>query len=423
MPSITTTAVGLSGGADAVAGQGTDTQVTVAGTWATGDKYTLVMTDNDTAVQTQVGAGYASGVVPNFAFTFNNKVYTLSGATVYFSAVADPTTWNDPNAIFNGYVTMSNYYGTQDNLVAIATYQGRLAFFSNYTIQFWIIDPNPVNWQQAQVLTNIGTYAPLSVASVGDLDVMFLNYTGVRSLRVRDSSLNAFVNDIGSPIDTFVQEDIAQAGITATAASCSIVDPSTGRYWLFIPNPSAANGVGSIYVLSHYPSNKIIAWSTYDPSYINTSNNTVYFTPVKFIIYNGQVSCLASDGNVYTFGGATNDYYDSVTATVQIPFFDMKRPAHNKLAGAIDVDIADGTWNIYATSDWINGTLTQTNTATQATYDQGWIPFSSQGTHFSVEATTASPAMGAGNLPVRLTAPPSLASMVLHYSLGEEPVQ
>lgn len=410
MPSITTTAVGLSGGADAVAGQGTDTQVTVGGTWATGDKYTLVMTDNDTDVQTQVGAGYASGVSPNFAFTFNNKVYTLSGATVYFSAVADPTTWNDPNAIFNGYVTMSNYYGTQDNLVAIATYQGRLAFFSNYAIQFWIVDPNPVNWQQAQVMTNIGTFAPLSVSSLGDLDVLFLNYNGIRSLRVRDSSLNAYVNDIGSPIDANIQADIVASGITATAASCSIVDPSTGRYWLFIPNTSAANGVGSIYVLSYYPSNKIIGWSTYDPSYIDGTTLT-YFTPVRFILYNGQVKCLASDGNVYTFGGSDSNTYDAVTATVQVPFFDMSRPAHNKIAHAIDVDISNGTWDIYATSDWINGTLTQTNTATQATYDQGWVPFSSQGTHFSMEATTTSATAA------------TLSSLVLHYALGEEPVQ
>ena len=243
-----------------------------------------------------------------------------------------------------------------------------------------------------------------------DLDVLFLNYNGIRSLRVRDSSLNAYVNDIGSPIDANIQADIISSGITATAASCSIVDPSTGRYWLFIPNTSAANGVGSIYVLSYYPSNKIIGWSTYDPSYIVGSTVT-YFTPVRFILYNGQVKCLASDGNVYTFGGSDGNTYDAVTATVQVPFFDMSRPAHNKIAHAIDVDISNGTWNIYATSDWINGTLTQTNTATQATYDQGWVPFSSQGTHFSMEATTTSATAA------------TLSSLVLHYALGEEPVQ
>ena len=407
---LTSTAVALSGGVSTVAGVGMDTQVTVGGTWATNDSFTFILTDGTSAVQTQVGAGYVSGIAPNLAFTFNNKVYTLAGATTYFSALNDPTVWNSPTGNFNGYVTMSNYYGTQDNLTAIATFQGRLAFFSAYTVQLWIVDPNPVNWQQAQVLTNIGTFAPLSVSSLGELDVLFLNYTGIRSLRVRETTYNAYVNDIGSPIDKLVQTALAQSGLATTANSCSIVDPTTGRYWLFVPNTSASNGVGSIYVLSYYPSNRIVAWSTYDPCVV-VSGNQVYFTPVRFITYNGAVSCLASDGNVYTFGGANGTTYDTTLATVQVPFFDMERAAHIKKAQAIDVDVDGGVWNIYATENWVNGSLVQVaNAIAQATYDQGFVPWSAEGTHFTMEATTTSASAA------------RLSTLIMHYSMAQQPV-
>jgi hypothetical protein len=410
MATLTTTAISLSGGNTPVAGTGMDTQLTVGSSWATGDSFTVILTDGLSAVQTQVGAGYVSGVVPDFAFTYNNKVYVLSGATTYFSALNSPQTWNDPNGLFNGYVTMSNYYGTQDNLTSIATFQGRLAFFSAYTVQLWIVDPNPANWQQAQVLTNIGTYAPLSVSSLGELDVLFLNYTGIRSLRVRETTYNAYVNDIGSPIDSLLQTDIAQSGLATTAGACSIVEPTTGRYWLFVPNTQVANGVGTIYVLSYYPSNKIIAWSTYDPSVI-VAGSPVYFTPVKFITYNGLVMCLASDGNVYTFGGAAGTTYDVTTATIQVPFFDMQHPSHIKKAQAIDVDVDNGSWSIYATENWINGTLVGVaNAIGQATFDQGFVPWSAEGTHFTMEATTSSASAA------------RLSTLIMHFSLGNQPV-
>jgi hypothetical protein len=403
------TVIAPTGGVNPFAGQGQTYQLTLAYT-GTAAKVTLIFNGQQTGTQYQFGYGFVTGLNPIYSFTYNNKIYILQGATTNFCALNEPTVWNNPQGNFNGFVTMSDYYATQANLVSVAAYQGRLAYFSNYTIQFWIIDPNPASWQQAQVLTNVGTFATKSVASLGDLDVLFLDYNGIRSLRVRDSSLNAFVNDIGSPIDKLIQTTLQQSGIPAASAACSITDPNTGRYWLFIPNTSDANGVGKIYVLSYYPGNKIVGWSTYDPSYL-VNGTVTYFTPQLFTIFKGQIWCRATTGGLFLFGGSGGSTFDAITATVQVPFFDMRHPAHNKIAQAIDVDISNGTWNIYATSDWINDTFTQTNAAAQATYDQGWIPFSSQGTHFSMKATTTSATAA------------TLSSLVLHYALGEEPVQ
>lgn len=400
------TVIAPSGGANPFAGQGQRYDFVLSMPQSDGE-VTIILTDVLTGVQTQLGAGEVTGLEPNFAFTYNNKVYVLSGATTYFSAINDPTTWNDPTGNFNGFVTMSNFYATQDDLQAIGPYQGRLAFFSSYTIQFWIIDPNPANWQQAQVLTNVGTFAPFSVASLGDLDVLFLDYTGIRSLRVRETTLNAFVNDIGSPIDSLVQGVINNNDIALLRGAYSTTDPSTGRYWLFVPDVNDENGVGKIYVLSYYPSSKIIAWSTYDPSY---SGDASFFTPQVFQVFHGQVYCRSVNNDLLLYGGTNKVTYDACTATIQLPFFDLKQPSANKQGSSIDADVM-GTWNIYVSGDWITGLLTDVaDQINKATYDQGWFSFSEQGTHFSLQATTndASDA--------------KLSSLTLSYEYLESPV-
>lgn len=380
-----TTIIAPTGGANPSTGQGMEYSFTLS--LLPGEaEVTLILTGSETGVQSQFGFGTVTGLDPIFSFTFGNKVYLLAGPSVYFSALNDPTIWNDPNGIFNGFVTMSNYYATQSPLTSMAVFQGKMAFFSNYTVQFWIIDPNPVNWQQAQVLTNIGTNATFSVMSLGDLDVLFLSPTGIRSLRVRETTLNAYVNDLGSPVDSLVIADFVAGNPTA---SQGVVDPSTGRYWLFVPNTSAVNGVGSIYVLSYYPSNKIIAWSTYDPSWFNGVTNT-FFTPQVFQVFQNQVYCRSVEGDLQLFGGTDNNTYDATLATMQVPFFDMKHPSQMKKSNAVDIDIRNGTWQLSGTGDWISGNLEAIVTADIATFDQGSVPFSVDGTHFSLQATTSS---------------------------------
>jgi hypothetical protein len=97
------------------------------------------------------------------------------------------------------------------------------------------------------------------------LEVLMLADSGIRSLRTRETTLNAFVVDIGSPIDSLVTALLATLTDAEKALSCSIVEPSSNRYWLFVPGHSGA--AGKIYVLSYFPSAQVIAWSTYDPTY------------------------------------------------------------------------------------------------------------------------------------------------------------
>jgi hypothetical protein len=390
----------LHSGSTATAGTGDQYKFLFGGTWVKGDTYSLVFTDQSTGVQTRVGAGNFSGITPLYCFTYSNKVLVTGGSTVYTSAIGLPTVFNNPSATGNGYITMSNFSGAAENLVAIAPYQGRLAFFTRRTCQIWTVSSLLSGWSLVQMLQNIGTTAPLSVQPLGDLDVLFLSDTGIRSLRVHDSSLNAYINDIGSPIDQFIQN----SGVTT--AACAVVDPQTGRYMCY--------NNGTIYVLSYYPSSKIIAWSTYLPTYWNGTAQ-VTFVPQKFFVYQGQVYCLATTGGntvIFQFGGSTGVVYDTCTMTVQIPFFDAKSPGTMKQSIGFDV-FGYGTFDVATSFNYEPLTTSYSPVFSgvlinQGTTEQGSIGLSGTGTHLSIQAKCSDAAQS------------TLASLIWHYNKANE---
>ncbi|MDE2098682.1 MAG: hypothetical protein KGL39_15620 [Patescibacteria group bacterium] len=262
---LTNTATTMAGGVNAYGGQGQMERVAMTGNFTLNDKVTLDLTDNLSGVAYQFGAGNVTGYVFNYVYTFNNKVYGLSGATAFFSAVGEPAVFNDPNASGNSFITMNNFFSTPENLAAMAPYQGRLLFAFRRLVQIWQVDPDPANYALVQTLPNIGTVAPLSVQPVGDMDVYMLADNGVRSVRVRDASNNAIIADIGTPIDAIIQPLLDALDDTQKAAACGIVEPSSNRYWLYMPNPDGS--AGTVFVFSYFPSSQIAAWGTYAPTY------------------------------------------------------------------------------------------------------------------------------------------------------------
>lgn len=272
---ISTTANAITGGVDPVDGIGMEYLFSFTGAFQSGDQVTLILTDNLSGYQTQIGAGYASGVIPSYCFTFNNRVFALGyspfvGSSAFFSALNEPVVFNDPNAAGNGFVTMTNFFSSPANLQAISPYQGKLIFANRDYCQIWNIDPDPASFSVSQTLPNIGTMAPDSVKAVGDMDVYMLYDSGVRSVRVRDASNNAIIADIGTPIDMLIQSVLATLTDAQKATSCGVVDPSANRYWLYIPTAAdnPATGVtGKIYVFSYFPSSQVAAWSTYSPTF------------------------------------------------------------------------------------------------------------------------------------------------------------
>ena len=385
-----TTAVKLyQGGSNAVALVNENYNVTFGGTWAPGETWTLELTDATSGLQTQIGDGMVTGLQGAvFCFTYQSKVYVLAGTDAYFSAVNAPTTFNDPNGNGNSYVDMSENMAMPENLTAMAPFQGYLVFISRRTAQLWAVASNPQNWSLQQIFENIGTLSGLSVQSLGDFDVLFLSDSGIRSFRLLQTTLHASVADLGAPVDSLVQAAILANPIGA-AASCGIVEPTVIRYWLHLN--------GTIYVLSFFPGAKIVAWSTYLPTYQNGAVQTE-FAPLKFDIYHGQVYALGNDNAIYQYGGNGGNVFDNCVATIQTPFHDVKSPTNRKneicLHAACSTGNPQTTWTISAAVDLTAAPANPVwnvvkRNITGPTFDQGRNGVQMSGTHLALAAVSS----------------------------------
>jgi len=360
-------------------GQKTKIRFSPTSTWVAGDSWTILFTSTVTGDFT-IGKGNLAQSSPTCSLKLRNRMYLGAGADFLLSSVEDVTKWEeqDAGAAKISYVSQA---GTQDSVVALSTLQGRLAVFGSRGVQIWNVDADPTQLALLQVLDNTGTKAPLSVKSVGDYDVMYLHNSGIRSLRAKEVTLNAYVNDIGTAIDLTIRQ--ALVGFDASGA-CGIVEPSTQQYWLYLN--------GNIYVLSNYPDSKVVAWSTYKATTSIAGVQTA-FTPEKFIISNEQVYVRDTSGKVYSYGGTDNNTYDNCQVTVELPWLDLKEPSTVKQGMGVDVAMA-GAWVIQASMNprgnlitvIDRGSTTSPSMVSDSTFDIGHFNFSGNGTHIKLKA-------------------------------------
>lgn len=381
-------ATAFAGGVSGINGRGATTRVTFGGVWAVGDKYSMQLVTP--SLTYQLGVGNLTGVVPTACIVLSSRVHFIAGSNWYGSDNNDATAWETqaPGAF---RVNTANNFKNNEVLVSLQAYQGKMALFSNNTTQIWGLNADPTQIALVQVLANIGTYCPLGPQSIGDLDVIFPSLTGFRSLRVRDSSDNAFVNDLGSPVDLLVQKDITAVGFAALGTTCSVVEPSANRYWHFVN--------GHIYVLSYFPAAKIAAaWSQYLPQFI-VGGVTTSFVPVKFVLQNQQVFILANVAgvfHVFCFGFNTDGsvVYDATKAIAETPWSDMKSPGVRKEVQSVDYAIT-GTWQILGSMDYdgvVNGggqLVPITNAEVgKPSFQFGEQSFTTDGYHIKLRATS-----------------------------------
>lgn len=401
-------------GVTGVPAYGQREQFLFGGTWLAGDIWQLLIAS--TAGNITFGAGTFSttlnstliGLTPTVCFTYRERVYVGLGSYFAFSENEDPTSWEEqaPGA---GFIPYLSQYGGQDAIVAFGQLQGRLAVFASQTIQLWNTDADPAAFALIQTLDNAGTSAVLSVQQLGDYDVIYLDRTGFRSLRAKEVTNNAYVDDgIGSPIDELIQA-VTKSGISLSG-SCGVVDPETKNYWCFVRD--------TIYVLSRSLGGKIQAWSTYKA----TDNNGVTFTPQKFVVYNGQVYCRSVEGGMYSYGGLNAAVFDNTVVTVVMPFLADKRADTMKQMTGIQAAF-EGQWDIYVSTDPKSGggdpskyhlvftgmSPLLPETTKDSTYDSGVVPYQDQATHFSFMFKSSQPSRKA-----------VFSAITLHYNLAED---
>lgn len=397
----------FAGGTDPIQGYGDRWKILFAGAWAATDTWTVSIASSSGNVT--FGVGNLHALTPTVCFTYKNRVYLGMGTQVNYSENFDPTAFEEqsPGAGFLRYLTN---FGSQDVIGALSQLQGRLAIFGRRSIQLWTTDADPNNFAIAQTLDNIGTAAPLSVQNIGDFDVYFLDDTGVRSLRVMEVTLNAMIDDIGSPIDDFVRAALLT---NAASTAVSIVEPTNKQYWLYLG--------GNIYCLSRFRTSKVSAWSTFLPK--DQAGTT--FAPKKMVVLNGRVYIRGTAGGsdyLYLYGDADNTTYDANTpVTVQLPWLagggKSNLPDTTKQGVGCSA-VWQGNWklqvsfdpqsNTFKTVIPARGSAATPNALTDSTYDLGKYSIPGMfGTHFSFLATST---------PAASKSPAILSSITLRWN-------
>jgi len=381
--------ISMGGGVDYQAGQQKVVRYSIGGGTFYPDKnVTLIATKAlDPANPIYWGATRVTNSKPVAALTYKTKAHLGSGSSLFFSGVNQPTKWGQ-DGVGAGFINMSNNSGGNEVLTAIALYQGNVASFSRRAVQLWSIDTDPANNRQGQVLSNTGAFGQKSVISVGDLDVFYLSDSGVRSIRARDSSNSAVVNDVGTPIDGLVLADIAGLTDEQKVKCPAVIEPIDGRYWLAIGN--------KIYVYSYFPSSQVSAWSTYEPGHSFT----------EFTTKDGKV--YAKEGQfVYVYGGVAGGLYDSSPVEVVLPYLDGSKPAHMKTLMGLDMT-CEGEWAVEIGMDPVSPEARDlVATVSQPTFTLGRIQASGMGTHVGVRLTCDSAGYA------------RLANLIAHFDFNE----
>jgi hypothetical protein len=337
----------------------------------------------------------AGSGVPAVLLTAVEKMFVGSGENLFFSAIAASTDFGAGAGVGEGVIVMSTHAQGSEELTGLARYDEYVAVFGRRVIQTWFIDPDPTLSKQAQVLEETGCIAPRAVTQFGDGDVFYLDRSGIRSLRARDSSNSAATSDIGSPIDPLVIAQIDTLGETAAANAIGLIEPRDGRFWLILND--------TIYVFSYFASAKVSAWTEYKPG----------FPITDALVWRDRV-WLRSGDKIYVYGSlpeAPFQYSDGV-GEAWMPYLDADQPARAKHLTGIDVSVR-GTWDIAIATDPNNPNAEdRAGTFDQTTFGLDRVTANGIGNHISVRFRAKRPESA--------TLPAKLGSVLLHFERDDE---
>lgn len=341
------------------------------------------------------GAASATTFQPGtFVKTIGQKVYSVSGPLAHFSGIKEPTKWTT-DYVGAGFVDMSTETSGSEELVALAKYQNLVAVFAERVIQVWFFDPDPTLNRQTQVLNNTGTISPHSVTQFGDNDIFYLDESGLRSLKARDSSNAAATTDIGVPVDTLIVDKLADMSLVQRQDIVGLIEPRDGRFWLIMRDV--------IYVFSYFSGAKVSAWSTYTP----TDEDGTPFQIDAATVYNKRVY-VRSGNKIFVYGGiGPRPVYDGTIAEAWLPYLDANSPTRSKEWTGIDAALT-GEWEVrYSLNPNNEAADDLVATLFRTTYTEDRVPSLGNSTHLGLRFRSK------GNGPAKLSA------VVAHY-LGDD---
>lgn len=345
---------------------------------------------------TTVDTGVFEGGVTNasnifrpgpYVRTIKSKMYFLVGSLLHFSNIGLPLEWDPLVGVGAGFIDLSNHSAGTNQLQAIAEYLDRYAIFGTTSTQIWSLDPDEnLNKLQQNIRFN-GAFSAGSVQAFGN-DTVFLDRSGVRSLRARDSSQSANVTDIGTAIDPLIRNLILTKK-TAAQKSVSVIDPLTGRYYLAIDD--------TIFTFSLFPGNKISAWTTSKPG--------IVFSELEEF----ELSIIGRSGDtIHQLGGTDGLQYDSTVANIRLPFVDAGDASRLKKMFGVDFAMV-GTWRVFLAQDATDLTLErEVGVFTKSTFKLGNLPVNGKSSHFSLRFESVDSAFA------------KIGRVVIHFKPGRQ---
>ena len=190
-----------------------------------------------------------------------------------------------------------------------------LVVFFEDSAQIWQVDPDPKNHKLISTVP-IGTPFAYSHAGMGS-DIFFLSQNGFRSVAVQAFSTNLMDNDIGSPIDALVQQDLKRP-----LEPKMVYWRGTGQLLCFMGDYA--------YVYSYSRSSKISAWSVWTFPFV-----------VDAVAEQEAKLYLRSGADLYVFDpDSYTDNGQPIEVVAELPYLDMRKPGVLKQFSGVDVAAA-----------------------------------------------------------------------------------
>lgn len=328
--------------------------------------------------------------------TAGSRVYAASndGKSVNFCKVGDPTDWTTAGNA--GTLPVAQHFGSGQRIYALGIYQGKLAVFTDQSMQLWNIDPDPTNMSLDRVIDGVGTRHHRSLVSL-NTDLLFLSDSGVRSITTLANSEFPTDVDTGLPIASAMRPVAEQVLWTGTNSDGPIDSrvialgaSPFAQYWIHAKDAWSWSFVGNYFwaAWSYSRQAKLNAWAMHttggSPRAIISAwavlGNSVYMRNDK----DTYLEMMTPEvwGTEQTESGTFN-ICDMITQ-----WLDFKLPGNRKSITGIDFDGKNITSISVQTSVGGSRTGVTADTVAVGNAQGGWtysgevLPMNADGTEF-----------------------------------------